>query len=206
MSFLGNFAGMERPVRVTVFLICLLPLVVLGYRAFTGGLGPDPAEQIMHVTGNWGARCLILCLLVAPLRPLVREGWFIKLRRPLGLYAFFYGSLHLVAFSHFFLGWGLPLFWEELADRPYITAGFLAWLAMLPLAITSTRNMQRRLRKNWRRLHKLIFFAALLISAHVLWQARSDYGEALFYILVFAGLGLWRLKPLWAAHGAAKTG
>ena len=198
--------SMERPVRVTLFLLCLVPMAVLLYRAFTGGLGPDPAEQIMHVTGEWGARCLILCLLVTPLRPLVRASWFIKLRRPLGLYAFFYGSVHLVAFGLFFLGWSLPLLWEELADRPYITVGFLAWLAMLPLAITSTRAMQRRLRRNWRRLHKLVFPAALFISAHVLWQARSDYGEALFYIVVFSALGLWRLKPLLAARRAAGTG
>jgi len=183
----------ERLLRVGVFALCLLPAGWLVYAAGSGGLGPDPAESIMHLSGEWSLRMLLLTLLV----PLLRRwtGWsaWLKLRRMLGLYAFFYACTHLVSFCHFYVGWTPSILVEELAERPYITAGFAAWLLMLPLAITSTRGMQRRLRRNWQRLHYLVYPVALLACGHLLWQARSDIGEALAYTTVVVALLGWRL-------------
>jgi sulfoxide reductase heme-binding subunit YedZ len=185
---------MERLVKGGVFALCLLPFAWLVYGAANNGLGPDPAESIMHTTGEWALRLLLLTLLVSPLRQW--SGWSIvlKLRRMLGLYVFFYACIHLLSFCHFYIGWTAGALIEELAERPYITVGFTAWLLLLPLVVTSTRGMQRRLRRNWQRLHRLVYAVAVLACCHILWQARSDIGEALVYILLFAVLLAWRVK------------
>ena len=147
----------------------------------------------MRETGEWALRILALTLVVSPLRQWTGWPLVMKLRRMLGLYAFFYGCVHLLAFLQFFVGWSVAPLVEELAERPYITVGFAAWCLMLPLAATSTRGMQRRLGRNWRRLHRLIYPAAVFACLHLLWQARSDIGEASAYIAVFAGLLGWRV-------------
>jgi len=185
---------MERLLKTGVFTLCLLPFAWLVYGAAIAGLGPDPAESIMHITGEWALRLLLLTLLVSPLRQW--SGWrvVLKLRRMLGLYAFFYACVHLLSFCHFYIGWTAAALIEELAERPYITVGFAAWLLLLPLAVTSTRGMQRLLRGNWRRLHRLVYPVALLACCHILWQARSDIGEALIYILLFVILLAPRVK------------
>ena len=185
---------MERAIRGGVFTLALLPFIWVVYAATTGGLGPDPAEALMHATGEWSLRLLALTLLVSPLRAWTGWSLLLKLRRMLGLYAFFYGCIHLLSFLQFFVGWTPAGLLEELVERPYITMGFAAWLLMLPLAVTSTRGMQRRLRRNWQRLHRLVYPAAVLGCLHLLWQARSDIGEPLFYIGIFALLLGWRLK------------
>ena len=187
---------MERFIRVGLFLLCLLPFGWLVYGAGSGALGPDPAEVIIHVSGEWSLRILALTLGVALLCQLLGKSWPLKLRRMLGLFAFFYACLHLMSFAHFYIGWTPALLWEELVERPYITVGFLAWLLMLPLAITSTRGMQRRLKRNWARLHKLVYPAAVLACVHLVWQVRSDAAEAMVYALIFAILLAWRIPAL----------
>lgn len=183
---------MKPAIRGTVFVLCLLPFVYIVYVLSGPAAGPDPAEFIMHITGEWGARCLLLSLLISPLRKWTGWGALLKLRRMLGLYAFFYACIHLACFAHFYVGWTLPIVIEELLERPYIALGFLAWLLMLPLALTSNRSMQRRLRKNWQRLHRLVYLVAVLVFCHILWQARSDLGEALLYFVLFGWMLVWR--------------
>ena len=185
---------MVRLARTGAFVLCLLPFVWVLYAAIVGRLGPDPAEALMHFTGEWSLRLLALTLLVSPLR--VWTGWssLIRLRRMLGLYAFFYACIHFLSFLQFYIGWAPAALAEELAERPYIALGFSAWLLLLSLAMTSTRGMQRRLRGNWQRLHRLVYPAAVLACLHLLWQVRSDVGEALTYIAIFAVLLGWRLR------------
>ncbi len=185
---------MVRLARTGAFVLCLLPFVWVLYAAIVGRLGPDPAEALMHFTGEWSLRLLALTLLVSPLR--VWTGWssLIRLRRMLGLYAFFYACIHFLSFLQFYIGWAPAALAEELAERPYIALGFSAWLLLLSLAMTSTRGMQRRLRGNWQRLHRLVYPAAVLACLHLLWQVRSDVGEALTYIAIFAALLGWRLR------------
>ncbi len=184
---------LERIARVGLWLLCLVPFVVLVYALVQAQLGPDPAERIMHVTGEWALRFLLCTLLISPLRLWTGWAFLMKLRRMLGLYSFFYACVHLLCFAHFFLGWTWVILVEELLERPYITAGFSAWLLMLPLALTSTRAMQRRLRKNWGRLHRAIYIAALCASVHLIWQSRSDIGEALLYSVIIFALLAWRV-------------
>lgn len=183
---------MLRWAKPLVFCLGIMPVGQLFYAAVANQLGPDPAESLMHATGEWAARFLIVTLLVSPLRAWTGMSELLRLRRMLGLFTFFYACLHLFLFLQFYLGWQSAVLWEELRERTYITAGFSAWLLMLPLAVTSSAGMQRRMRRNWQRLHRAIYPVAVLVSLHLLWQARSDIGEALLYALIFAGLLLWR--------------
>lgn len=184
----------ESICRVAVFVLCLLPFGYSLYGALGGTLGPDPAEALMHQTGEWSARMLLLSLLVSPVRAWKSWRLIFKLRRMLGLYSFFYGVMHMVSFAHFYLGWSSILLFEELVERPYMAVGFGALLLMLPLALTSTKAMQRRLGKNWLRLHRLVYVSSILICVHIFWQIRSDAGEAFIYISLFAALLAWRGK------------
>ncbi|MEP5764571.1 MAG: protein-methionine-sulfoxide reductase heme-binding subunit MsrQ [Halieaceae bacterium] len=183
--------------KPSVFVAALLPLLLMIIAAATDRLGPDPAEALMHGSGEWGARLLLLTLAIAPLRAWLGWGWLLQLRRMLGLFSFFYACLHLLLFLNFYLEWSAAAVWEELLERPYIAVGFTAWLLLLPLALTSTQAMQRRLRRNWQRLHRAVYAVAVLVSLHILWQVRSDAGEALVYCLLFAGLLAWRLIQFW---------
>jgi len=185
---------MGRMPRIGVFVLCLLPFLWLVFAAVSNQLGPDPAKTVMLFTGKWSLRMLALTLLVSPLRAWTGWSQLIMLRRMLGLYSFFYACIHFLAFLQLYIGWVPSALAKELAERPYITLGFSAWMLLLPLAITSTRAMQRRLRGNWQRLHRLVYPAAVLACFHLLWQARSDVGDALIYLTVFTALLLWRVR------------
>lgn len=185
-----------------LFTLGAVPLLWLCYRVVSGNAGPDPAELIMHISGEWGLRMLVLTLLVTPLRQWLGWSALLRYRRMLGLYTFFYACLHLLAFAHFYVGWTGAILVEELVERPYISVGALSLLLMLPLAVTSTRGMQRRLRRNWVRLHRLVYPAAILACLHLLWQARSDIGEALVYSAVLGFLLVWRLRRFVVANQA----
>lgn len=175
--------------------VCLLPLFILSVQLGTGQMGPDPAKRLMQGTGEWALRGLILVLLAAPL---AKRGWpmLFRFRRVLGLSLFGYVSLHLLLFSQVYVGWSLTLLAEELNERPYVLVGFLAWLAMLPLALTSTDRARRWLGRRWRQLHRLMYPATVLAWLHVFWLVRSDVGQALLYGVIFAALLLWRVRRL----------
>lgn len=185
---------MERFIRIVVFFLCLLPFAWLLYAAGSGKLGADPAETLMLETGEWALRILALTLLASPLRAWTGSTLPLKLRRMLGLYSFFYACVHFMAFLQFYIGWTAAALLEELVERPYVLAGFAAWLLMLPLAVTSSRAMQRRLRSRWVQLHRLVYAAAIAACLHLLWQARSDIGEAVVYIAMFVLLLFWRVR------------
>ena len=187
-------AGVPRwVVTIVVVAVCLLPLLVLSIQLGTGQLGPDPAKRLMQGTGEWGLRGLALVLLAAPL---AQRGWpaLFRFRRVLGLCLFLYVCLHLLLFAQVYVGWNGTLLVEELKERPYVLVGFSAWMAMLPLALTSTDRARRWLGRRWRQLHRLIYPATVLAWLHLFWLARSDVGEALIYGLIFAGLLLWRVR------------
>ena len=178
---------------LAVITLCLLPLAQLSFQLASGDLGPDPAKRLMQGTGEWGLRGLAIVLLAAPL---AQRGWrgLFRYRRVLGLSLFLYVSLHLLLFAQVYVGWSRALLVEELKERPYVLVGFSAWLALLPLALTSTDRARRSLSRRWRQLHRLIYPATVLAWLHLFWLARSDVGEALVYGVVFAALLLWRLR------------
>ncbi len=171
-----------------VFLLPLLPLIWLFDQAWSMNLGADPAQAIVQFTGLWTLRLLWITLAVTPLRRIFHWGWLQRYRRMLGLYTLFYAVVHLLAFATFILGWRPDLLLSELSERPYIVVGSLALLLLIPLGVTSTRGMQRRLGARWVKLHRLVYVIALLGMVHFIWQIRSSFQEQLLYGLILAWL------------------
>jgi len=185
--------------KIVVFLVCLIPVALLGFSAYQGSLGANPLEVITHTTGDWTIRFLLITLAVTPLRQLAKQYWLIQFRRMLGLFAFFYGTLHLTTylwFDKFFVWHDI---WADVAKRKFITVGFLAFVLMIPLAVTSTKGMIRRLGKGWTQLHRLIYVSAIAGVIHYLWLVKADKSKPLFYggILIVL-LGYRAVK--WAAQ------
>lgn len=165
----------------------LLPAVLLVFDALNDQLGADPVAALTHQTGEWALRLLLLSLAMTPLRMVLKQAWPIRFRRLIGLYAFFYACLHFAVYLFLDLGSG---YWSQIgADilkRPFITVGFTAWLLLVPLALTSTQWMMRRLKKNWQRLHRLVYIIGILAVLHFWWLVKSDIREPLLYAAILA--------------------
>ncbi len=180
-----------------VFAACAVPALWLAYDAFTGGLGANPVESITHRTGDWALRLLLVTLAVTPLRKLTGLNAVMRVRRMLGLYAFFYVCLHLLTYVVLDAFFSLAYIWDDVAKRLYITAGFTAFCLLLPLAVTSTNAMIRRLgARRWQRLHRLVYLAALAAILHFIWLVKADLREPLLYLAVFALLMLARVPTV----------
>lgn len=190
----------RRVIKPALFVICALPLLSLVWAAFgIGGarLGANPIEKIQDTCGEWALRFLVITLAITPLRDWFNLPWLVQLRRMLGLYAFFYVLVH-------FLNWLIldqGLYWpgvlEDIGKRPFITIGFAAFLLLIPLAVTSTNQMMRRLGKRWKSLHRLVYLISLLAVWHYYWQVKSDVTEPLIYlaiVLVLLGWRAWKVR------------
>ena len=182
--------------KTVVFAACLLPFALIALDVARGTLGPDPVAQITHETGIWALRLLLATLAMTPLRLLAGSALPIRFRRMLGLFAFFYATLHLAVYVVLDLRGYWPQVLEDIVTRPYITVGFTALLMMVPLAITSTRGMIRRLGRRWGQLHRLVYPAAMLACLHFFWLVKADKREPLIYAAILAVLLAFRLPWL----------
>ena len=188
---------MRKFVKPAVFLLALVPFVLLLVRALTDNLGPDPAQELSIETGEWTLRFLLITLALTPLRQLTGQSGFIRHRRMLGLFALFYATVHLLVWMNLILGFRWFAIAEEIVDRPYITVGFTAFLILVVLGITSPKTMVRKMGKNWKRLHRLVYIAAILGVIHLLWILRTDVTEAVLYgFITFVLLGYRILRNL----------
>jgi sulfoxide reductase heme-binding subunit YedZ len=178
-----------------VFAACLVPFVLLLEGALTGDLGANPLERVTDVTGSWGLRLLLLTLAITPLRRLTGWSWLQRFRRMLGLFVFFYITLHFLTWVWLDqqFSWGNIL--ADIIKRPYVTVGFTAWLLLLPLAATSTRGMMRRLGRRWQSLHRAIYLIAVLGVLHYIWLVKADLLEPLIYAGLLALLLAVRWRP-----------
>lgn len=178
--------------RIVVHVGSMLPLVWLCYLVFSGNIGVDPAEKVVRELGFFGACFLWGSLAVTPLRLLSGIPQWISYRRALGLWAFAYLSLHLLAFVVIWAGldWGIVV--EEVTKRPYVYIGLFAWLLLVPLALTSTRSARRRLGRRWLVLHKLVYLVAVLGLIHMAWIAKLDYLQVLVFALLLSLLFICR--------------
>ena len=192
------------------FMICLAPFALLSWRTLSDGLGPNPVESVVHFTGSWALRLLLVTLAVTPLRRLAGLPWLMRFRRMLGLFAFFYAVLHFSAY----LVLDRALVWDDilidLSKRPYIMVGFAALLLLVPLAVTSTRGWVRRLGRRWQTLHRVVYAIAVLGVLHFLWLVKADTLEPLIDAAVLAGLLALRLPwgrwtERWRLAGALAT-
>ena len=183
-------------VKPSVFISGLIPLAYLLIAAINNNLGTNPVETLTHESGQWALRFLLITLLITPLRRILKINWLIKLRRMAGLFAFFYASLHFITYLWFdqFFDWSEILL--DIPKRPFITIGFIAFVLLLPLALTSTKAMQRYLKRKWTTLHKLVYIIPVLVIIHFTWSLKADYSEPFFYALLFAALMLLRLPTI----------
>ncbi len=176
-----------------VWLLGLAPAVWLVWRGFTDRLGANAIEEVLHRLGDTSLIALLVALSITPVRRLT--GWNIlaPLRRPIGLFAFFYLTMHFLWYAVIDEGLALEFIIEDVIERPYILAGFTAWLLLIPLAITSTKGWIRRLKKNWQRLHRLVYVATGLGLLHFYWQVKADTYWPIVAIAVMVVLMLLRL-------------
>lgn len=184
---------MVRLVKPSIFFMALIPFIWLLLKVFQNDLGPDPAQALSIETGEWALRFLLLTLAITPFRQIFRVAEIARLRRMIGLFAFFYASIHFLSWMAFILAFRWLAIAEELVERPYITVGFLAYVILFLLGVTSTNSMVRRLGKNWKRLHKFVYAASILAIVHLLWILRTDVAEAVIYGVLLAILLGYRI-------------
>lgn len=176
------------------FLGSLMPALWVGWqiwlatRGSPNALGADPGKEILLFNGQWAINFLLITLAVTPVRQMFHWPEVARLRRMLGLFAFFYASLHLLAYLFFILELRFGDLLAEVIERPYITVGFVAFCGLVPLAATSNRWMMRRLKQRWKSLHSLVYGIGVLAVIHLLWLTRSDYGEVLLYAAILTFL------------------
>ena len=180
--------------KIALWIGALAPGAWLGVGLFYGWLGANPIEKLTHVTGMTTLVLLLVTLSVTPVRRL--SGWnpLIRIRRPLGLFAFFYASLHFAIWAGLDLGLQLQWVWEDIVERPYITVGFAAFLILVPLAVTSTRGWIRRLGKRWATLHRGVYVATGLGVVHFYWLVKADVRLPLLLAALYAGAMALRLR------------
>jgi sulfoxide reductase heme-binding subunit YedZ len=196
---------MQRALKPVVFLACLAPLGWLVWKALHSHLGANPIEAITHFTGDCTLTFLMITLSVTPLRRLTRQPWLIRFRRMFGLFAFFYGTLHLMTYVWLDKFFDVHEMLKDIAKRRFITAGMTAFVLMLPLALTSTQWAIRKLGgKRWQALHRLIYFSAAAGVIHYIWLVKADLKKPLEYAAVLGVLLAYRLV-IWILSGAKRA-
>jgi sulfoxide reductase heme-binding subunit YedZ len=180
-------------IKVIVFFACLIPLAFGIWDGFHDQLGANPIEEITHRTGDWALRMLLLTLSATPARRVLGWSWPLRVRRMLGLYTFFYACLHFLTYLVLdqFFDWDEIL--KDIIKRPYITVGFSAFILLIPLAVTSTNAMMRRLGKRWGQLHQLVYVIAVLAILHYLWLVKADYLQPLIHACILLALLMVRV-------------
>jgi sulfoxide reductase heme-binding subunit YedZ len=185
-------------VRRSIFAAALVPAAALGYWLFTDNLGANPIEYITHTTGRTALVFLIITLTVTPLRRLSGRNELIRLRRMLGLFAFFYACLHLCTWVVLDWFFDVSSMTADVVKRPFITMGMATFLLLLPLAVTSSAAMIRRLGKRWQQLHRLVYVAAITAVIHFWWIVKADFREprlwALAVSVLFGFRAWWTLR------------
>jgi len=184
----------HRLAKPVFFVLCLTPFMWIVANALFGDLGANPVETVTHQTGDWALRILLLTLLLTPLKNWTGNAQFIRFRRMAGLFVYFYATAHFLIW--FLADHGLDPYsmFEDVIKRPYITLGFIAYVLLTPLAITSSNRMIRLLGKKWKTLHKLVYLITILVVAHYLWLVKADLLEPMLYAIAAGFLLLQRVN------------
>ncbi|WP_126456174.1 sulfite oxidase heme-binding subunit YedZ [Sulfuriflexus mobilis] len=185
-------------IKPAVFLLCLVPLLWLVWDIVQGQLSANPIEDITHRSGDWALRFLLITLAVTPLKRLSGQVWLLRLRRMLGLYAFFYALLHFLTYLWLDQQFLFSEILVDIGKRPYITVGFSAFVLLIPLALTSNRYAMRRLGRRWQRLHRSVYVIAAFGVLHYLWLVKADSRDPVIYALIL--IALLGLRAWWQRH------
>ncbi|MEE9328416.1 MAG: protein-methionine-sulfoxide reductase heme-binding subunit MsrQ [Cocleimonas sp.] len=181
-----NETYFSRIIKPTVFILLLLPSIYYGAGLWLDKLGANPLEAVIRGLGDWGLRILLITLLISPLRRLLNWAQLLRLRRMLGLYAYYYVVLHLFMYLYFEQYFDWEEIWFDIVERPFITVGMGSVVLLTPLALTSTKGMIKRLGKNWKRLHMLIYPISILAVLHFWWMVKIDITEPVIYAFILA--------------------
>ncbi len=180
--------------KVLVFILCLWPLAIISLNIYFNELGPEPIKKIMHHFGEWTLIFICLTLAMSPLKRFTHFSFWTKFRRMLGLYVFFYATLHLLVY----LGLDYRFDWDPILNdvlkKKYIFIGFSAWLLLVPLVVTSSQKMIKILKHNWKKLHKLIYVIAVFGSLHYIWLSKTIFFKPLIYSLIILVLLSLRIR------------
>ena len=180
--------------KPSIFILSTIPFLIITYKIFFNKLGPEPVKEITHFTGEWALIFICLTLSMRPLKKITNLNYWLKIRRMLGLFVFFYTSLHLLTYvgiDHRF-NWQPIL--NDVVKKKYIFVGFAAWVLLIPLTITSSQKMIILLKQNWKKLHRLIYVIAILGSLHFVWLSKTIYFKPLFYFLLITVLLALRIN------------
>ena len=185
---------MTKYLKPSIFVLSLVPFLIITYKIFFNKLGPEPVKEITHFTGEWTLIFICLTLSMSPLQKFTNLNYWIKIRRMLGLFVFFYASLHLLTYvgvDHRF-NWQ-PIF-DDVVKKKYIFVGFAAWILLIPLTITSSQKMMLLLKQNWKKLHRLIYVIAIFGSLHFVWLSKTIYFKPLIYFVLITFLLILRIN------------
>ena len=180
--------------RLIVFLLSLIPLIIILMKIFFDNLGPEPIKEITNHTGNWTLLFLIFTLSMSPLKKITNINIWISFRRMLGLFAFFYASLHMLTYTGLDYRFDLTAISKDIITKKYIFAGFAAWFLLIPLALTSSKKMMILLKHNWKKLHRLIYLISILGVIHFIWLVKKDLTEPLIYLIIILVLLILRIR------------
>ena len=186
---------MHKYIKIPIFFLSLLPILIIFNQIIFNQLGPEPVKEITHVTGNWTLRFIIITLAMTPLQKFTKLNFWISYRRMFGLFVFFYASAHMMTYVGIDYRFDWSSIGDDIVKKRFIFAGFLAWLLLVPLALTSSKRMIRLLRDKWKKLHKLIYIISLLGIIHYLWLVKVVTVEPLIYLIIIV-----ILLTLRAAH------
>ena len=183
-----------RYMKIPIFFLSLMPIFIIFYQIIFNQLGPEPVKEITHVTGNWTLRFIIITLAMTPLQKFTKLNFWISYRRMFGLFVFFYASAHMMTYVGIDYRFDWSSIGDDIVEKKFIFAGFLAWLLLVPLALTSSKKMIRLMRDKWKKLHKLIYIISLLGIIHYLWLVKVVTIEPLIYLIIIVTLLMLRVK------------
>ena len=185
---------MKKYFKPIIFLLSSIPFIIIISKIFLNQLGPEPIKEITLHTGEWTLLFLVFTLSMTPLKKLTNLNIWISVRRMLGLFAFFYASLHMLTYIGLDYQFDLSAISKDIFTKKFIFVGFTAWLLMVPLAMTSSKKMMGILKKNWKKLHRLIYLISILGVIHFLWLVKKDLTEPLIYLLIIVILLILRVN------------
>ena len=177
-----------------IFILSTIPFLFITYKIFFNKLGPEPVKEITHFTGEWTLIFICLTLSMSPLKKLTNLNYWVKVRRMLGLFVFFYASMHLLTYVGIDYRFSWQPIFEDVVKKKYIFVGFAAWVLLIPLTITSSQKMMLLLKQNWKKLHRLIYVIAILGSLHFIWLSKTIYFKPLIYFVLIIFLLILRIN------------
>lgn len=185
---------MKNYFKPTVFLLSLWPIYIISHQIFFNKLGPEPVDRIINHFGEWTLIFILLTLSMSPLKKITKSAEWIKFRRMLGLFAFFYASIHMLSYVGLDYRFDFKPLINDVLKKKFVFIGFSAWLLLIPLAITSSDRMVKLLKQNWKKLHRLIYVISIFGVLHFIWLSKTIYFKPLIFLIILIILLLFRIK------------